>query len=109
MDRSLRYLGLSILAAAAWALIAGEIGWILPVTSDAWFGPLFKVGGICFLTSLVLTAIVPGLRWVRRGRCVRCGAPTERGHTYCLDHLRATVNETRDHQHAGRQRASGRS
>ena len=108
MDRTLRYLGLSILAAAAWLLLAGEIGWILPATSDRWFGPLLKAGGISFLTSLVLTAMVPGLRWVRRGRCVRCGAPTERGQSYCLDHLQATVNEARDHQHAGRRRVSSR-
>ena len=102
VEKSLRYFGLAVVAAAACLLLAGEVGWILPETSDAWFGPLFKIGGICFLAGLLLSVLAPGLRWVRRGRCVRCEAPIERGQSYCRDHLRAAVNEARDHVHETR-------
>jgi hypothetical protein len=102
VDRTLRYVGLSILAAATWILIAGQSDWILPETADAWFGPLAKLGVISFLAGLVLGAVVPAFRWARRGRCVRCGSPTERGQSYCLDHLRTTVNDARDHLQAAR-------
>jgi hypothetical protein len=99
VDRTLRYLGLGILAVAAWLLLAGELDWLDREAANVWFGPLFKVGAGCFVVGLVVRAIAPGVRWVRRGRCVRCGTPTGSGQAYCLDHLQATVNEARDHAH----------
>jgi hypothetical protein len=102
VDRTLRYLGLSILAAATWILIAGQSDWILPETADVWFWPLARTGAICFVAGLVLGAVVPAFRWARRGRCVRCGAPTERGQSYCHDHLQTTVQDAKDHLQTAR-------
>jgi hypothetical protein len=99
VERTLRYLGLAVLAASAWILLAGEFGWVDASTSDAWFGPLFKIGGVCFVAGAVLTILAPGLRRMRRGRCARCGVAIESGQSLCLDHLRATVNEARDQIH----------
>jgi DNA polymerase III delta prime subunit len=35
-------------------------------------------------------------REIRRDHCVECGAPVERGHRYCRDHLKAALDEARD-------------
>jgi len=93
---SLRYLGLAILAACAALLLAGEAGWVGSDISDQWFLPLAKVGGVCFLVGLGLSLLQPVSRRIRQGRCARCGAKTERGQSYCLDHLMATVHEAQD-------------
>jgi predicted nucleic acid-binding Zn ribbon protein len=33
---------------------------------------------------------------MERDRCIQCGAPTERGHRYCRDHLKAVLDQARD-------------
>jgi hypothetical protein len=92
VGRTLSYFGLVVLAGATWFLVAGEAGWISADLSDQWFLPLAKVGGI----SLAVGFLSPAIRRVRQGRCVRCGAGTERGQSYCLDHLQETVLEAQD-------------
>ena len=96
MGRLLRTVGLTALAGAAWILIASEAGWIKSGISDAGFRPLALAGALCFVTGLVLGALNPLGRKLSQGRCERCGAPTERGQVYCLDHLRDTVHEYQD-------------
>ena len=86
-----------VLAAAAWFPVAGEAGWIADSTADRWFLPLAGLGGAVFVAGLLLGALDPALRWMSRGSCARCGAATERGQVYGLDHLRATVHEAQDH------------
>jgi predicted nucleic acid-binding Zn ribbon protein len=96
VGRTLSYIGLVVLAGAAWFLVAGEAGWISAELSDQWFLPLAKVGGIGFAAGLLLGFLTPAIRRIRQGRCVRCGAATERGQSYCLDHLQETVREAQD-------------
>jgi hypothetical protein len=96
VGRTLTYFGLVVLAGAAWFLVAGEAGWISAGVSDQWFMPLVKVGGFCFLAGILLGVLSPVFRRARQGRCARCGAATERGQSYCLDHLQQTVLEAQD-------------
>ena len=97
VGRTIRFLGLLVLAGAAWFVVAGEAGWITDATGDRWFLPLAGLGGAIVAAGLLLGALDPALRWMSRGRCARCGAATERGQVYCLDHLKATVQEAQDH------------
>jgi len=96
VGRTLSYFGLVVLAGATWFLVAGEAGWISAELSDQWFLPLVKVGGLSLVLGLVLGFLSPAIRRLRQGRCVRCGAGTERGQSYCLDHLHETVLEAQD-------------
>jgi hypothetical protein len=96
VGRTLIYLGLLVLAGATWFLIAGEAGWISAELSDQYFLPLVKAGGASFAAGLLLAFLTPAFRRLGKGRCVRCGASTERGQSYCLDHLQATVLEAQD-------------
>ena len=97
VGRTVRFLGLLVLAAAAWFLVAGEVGWIAEASADRWFLPLAGLGGAVLVAGSLLGALDPALRWMSRGRCARCGAATERGQAYCLDHLMQTVHEAQDH------------
>lgn len=102
VGRTVRFLGLLLLAAATWFLVAGEVGWISDGVSDRCFLPLAGAGIACFAAGVLLGVLDPALRWVSRGRCVRCGARTERGQAFCLDHLKQTVHEAQDHiRHEG--------
>ncbi len=96
MGRTLCFLGIVLLAAAVWLILAGATGWVREEVS----GSLAKnalVAGLACLGSGLLAGLLDRLsRPLRRGRCARCGGPTERGQTYCLDHLLATVEEYRD-------------
>jgi hypothetical protein len=96
VGRTLSYVGLVVLAGATWFLVAGEAGWISVDIADQWFLPLAKVGGICVVAGVSLGFLTKALRGAKLVRCVRCGAPTERGQSYCLDHLQQTVLEAQD-------------
>jgi len=85
-----------LLAAAAWLLIAGESGWVSAELADAWFGPVAKGGAAMLVLGIAAAMLAPVGRELRRGHCVRCGAATERGQSYCLDHMRESVNEAQD-------------
>ena len=94
----MRHLGVAALAAAAWVLISGELGWLTEPSVDLLFRPLF-LGGLGGLgLGLLLAMLAPLGREIRRGRCARCGSGIERGQTYCNDHLRETVQEYQDQQ-----------
>lgn len=96
MGRTLRYAGITVLAITAWLLLADAVGWIEEGRFDAWIGRGVWIGGICLLGGVFVAMMSPVGRELRRGQCVRCGATIERGQTYCMDHLQAAVNESRD-------------
>jgi membrane protein implicated in regulation of membrane protease activity len=97
MPRFLRTLGLTILAAAMFLLIAGEAGVVEQRFVDLLFVRGLQAGGIAFLVGVALSLLAPFARMVRRGHCVRCGKSIERGQTYCHDHLKNAVQEYQDH------------
>jgi hypothetical protein len=76
--------------------VAETADWIQVSTDDRWSGLTLKGGLIAMAGALLLRVLTPILSSLRRERCTICGHPTERGHTYCLDHLQETVNATRD-------------
>jgi hypothetical protein len=105
MGRNLRYIGLAMLAATAWMLIAGEAEWLKSERLDMFLPTLAGVGAVSFGLGVLLSFLAPAGRKLLRGRCARCGTPIERGQSYCLDHLRETVGE---YQERARRRDSGR-
>ena len=96
MGRRLRWLGslLILVTVALW--IAGAAAMIPESTDDHWSGLTLKAGMLALAGALVLRLLTPVANVMRNGRCAVCGRPTERGHTYCLDHLQETVNAYRD-------------
>jgi hypothetical protein len=96
LGRFFRVTGLVLLAAAAWLLIAGESGWLARPTTDAAFPVVSRAGAALLLLGLLAPLVAPVSRRMRQGRCVRCGASIERGQTYCMDHLRSTLDEAHD-------------
>lgn len=96
MGRTLRYLGLLLIAGSVWLYLSEAMGWISPGLAAEWGGFGLRAGALCVVGGLLSALLAPVGRELRRGRCVRCGAPIERGQTYCMDHLRQTVNEFRD-------------
>lgn len=96
MDRTLRYSGMVVLAVAVWLLVAGELDWISSGIADEAFRPTLLAGLALWCVGLLLGLLGPLRRRLEGGRCVRCGKRTERGQTYCIDHLRATLNEYQD-------------
>jgi hypothetical protein len=100
MDRRLFWLGsISLLATLAlWVADAAAV--ISRSTDDRWSGITTKVGILALAAALVLRLLAPVATLRQRGRCAVCGHSTERGHTYCLDHLQETVNATRDLSHS---------
>ena len=107
MGRSLRSLGLAILAATAIVLMVETLGWIAPGSMNFWLATGTKIGGACLVAGVLMGILGPLRRQFTKGRCVRCHAPTERGHPYCLDHLKQTINEYRDHAQTGMTRRPG--
>jgi hypothetical protein len=101
LGRTLRYLGIAILAVTAWLLMADAVGWIPAGSGDAWISRGVWAGGGCILVGILFGMMSPVGRELRRGHCVRCGVSIERGQTYCADHLQATVNEYRDQTREG--------
>ena len=108
MGRTLRIVGLIALAGAAWVLLAGEAGWIGGSQANALFRPLLVGGAAALGLGFLLGLLNPVGRRLRQGRCVRCGTSIERGQSYCLDHLRDTVNQYQDQMRRGEQLRSRR-
>ena len=101
MARTLRVLGLFLLATAACMLLAGEMSWVSAELADTTVRSLALGGVACLAIGLLLAVLSPVSRAMAQGRCARCGHSIERGQTYCRDHLQATVNEYRDQTRAG--------
>jgi len=99
---------MAILAAALWLIIAGEAGWVGAEIGDLGL-PLAKVGVASFVLGWALSAWNPLARRLRGGRCARCGARTELGHAYCIDHMRTAVQEAQDHMRESASRRPRRS
>jgi hypothetical protein len=97
MGRILRNFGLTILAVTAWLLIAEEAEWVTNAYLNMSIPMLAGAGAVSLGLGLLLSLFTPVRQKLRRGRCARCGAKIERGQSYCLDHLRETVNEYQDH------------
>ena len=97
MGPRLVHIGLIILVGAACLLVADALGWVRPETTDVWVTPLAGGGVLGIVAGLAAGLLARLSRWVQQTKCVRCGATTERGQTYCLDHMQAALNEYRDH------------
>jgi hypothetical protein len=78
-------------------LIAEEAGWIEGGAGDSLLPPMIGGGLVCLALGILQRVFSPVRQKLRKSRCVRCGAAIERGQTYCLDHLRDTVNKCQDH------------
>ena len=108
MARLLRYVGILLLAATAVLMLAEAVGWIPSGDVRPWIWTTARAGALCLGAGILLALLSPIGRELRRGRCVRCGAPIERGQTYCGDHLQAAVNEYRDQARDGTMHGPGR-
>ena len=96
MGRKLRWLGSMLLLVTVALWVADAVAWIPASTDDNWSGLTLKAGMIALAAGILLCLLAPLANLMRNGRCAVCGHPTERKHTYCLDHLQETVNATRD-------------
>jgi hypothetical protein len=97
MARSLRGLGIILLAVAVWLFIAGAAGWAAE-DSVASIGRKVALAGLAALGAGITLGFLGRMsRPIQRGRCARCGSRIERGQTYCMDHLLETVTEAREH------------
>lgn len=87
----------SILILTTIALWVGDATSVIPgSTDDHWWRFTLKGGVLALAGALLLRVLQPLAKQIRSWRCAVCGHPTERGHTYCLDHLQETVNAARD-------------
>jgi hypothetical protein len=96
MGRRLRWLGTMLILVTVALWVADAAALIPGSTDDHWSGLTLKAGLIALAGAFLLQLVAPLASRIRRGRCSVCGHPTERGHTYCLDHLQETVNAHRD-------------
>ena len=96
MGRTLRFVGLLVLAATAWLVLADAVGWVPDGTSDPWFWKGVAFGFSCLAAAMALRLFAPLSREMRRDHCTHCGTPTERGHSLCRDHLKSALDEARD-------------
>ncbi len=101
MPRTIRLLGILLLATAAVLLIAGEAGVVESEWVDVGFKPLLQAGLAAFAVGLALTLLSPLGRALRSSRCVRCRRTIEKGQTYCHDHLKTAVQEYQDKHRVG--------
>lgn len=96
MGRSLRYLGMLLLAVTVWLLIGGAAGWVSQDLADRLYRTTAGAGAACLAGGTLLGLFGRLGLGKQRGRCIRCGAPTDRKQPYCLDHLLETVANYRD-------------
>ena len=96
MGRRLQGLGALLIVVTVALWVAEVAAWIPATTDDRWSGLTLKAGLIALGASLRFRVLAPVTAMLPKARCTVCGRAPERGHTYCLDHLRDTVNATRD-------------
>jgi len=99
MVRRLQGLGVALIVVTVALWVADTAAWIPQSTDDRWSGLTLNAGLIALGTGLLLRLLAPLAGMLPKERCTVCGRPTQRGHTYCLDHLQQTVNATRDESH----------
>jgi hypothetical protein len=97
MGAKLRHLGILVLALVAVSLVAESAGWFPEGAVDEWLTPVALGGVGAFTLGAILSMLSPVGRLIRQGHCVRCGVSTERGQSYCNDHLKETIEEAREH------------
>jgi hypothetical protein len=63
---------------------------------------LWAGGGLC-LVGAVAWLLGRGASALGQRRCARCGRPVSRGATYCMDHMRESVEQAKErgHRHYG--------
>ncbi len=96
MGAWLSYAGLAVLAATAWLLLAGTAGWVSQEVADPCIPRGATLGLAMVGLGLLLRLLAPVGRGLARGRCERCGAPTDLGQTLCRDHLKVSLDQMRD-------------
>lgn len=101
MGRGLMSLGAFLLVATIALWIAGTADWLDQGLVDGTSAFTLKAGLVMIAAALVLRLVSPVTRRLGQGRCTTCGAPVEKGHVYCLDHLKETVHTYRDRTHQG--------
>jgi len=92
----LRWFGILCLAGAVWLLLAGAGGWVAEGRVEALARTAAMVGIAALAAGIALGFVGRVSRPLTKGRCAKCGVRIERGQVYCLDHLLATVDETRE-------------
>jgi len=107
MGRSLLTLGSFLLLATLGLWIADAAGWIPAAGDAAWTALIWKAGLAALAGGVLLRLFSPVHHRLAEGRCEMCSRPTERGHVYCLDHLRQTVDTYRDRERDGLLRRPG--
>lgn len=96
MSRRLFLLGCLLLLATVALWVLDVLGFVPTPTDDQWSHLTLKAGIVALAAALLLRLLTPVSGLITQGRCRVCGTRTQRGHTYCLDHLQETVNATRD-------------
>jgi hypothetical protein len=99
VGRRLLGLGVLLIVVTIGLWVAEVAAWIPASTDDRWSGLTLKAGVVTLGVGLVLWVLTPVAGMFPKERCRVCGRSTERGHTYCLDHLQAAVNAARDQSH----------
>jgi hypothetical protein len=99
MGRRLQGLGVLLIVVTVALWVAEVAAWIPGNTDDRWSALTLKAGLIALAAGTLFRILAPVAGFLRVGRCTVCGHSTQRGHTYCLDHLQQTVNATRDESH----------
>ena len=96
MGRRLGWLGALLLLATLALWVADVVDLIPSATDDQWSGITMRAGMVALAVAVLLRILTPIAGKIAVGRCTVCGRPTERGHTYCMDHLQEMVNAGRD-------------
>lgn len=99
MGRRLLGFGVMLIAVTVTLWVAETAAWIPASTELRWSGLTLRAGLVALAAGLVTRVLSPIAAMVPKERCEICGRATARGRTYCLDHLQATVNATRDESH----------
>jgi hypothetical protein len=101
MSRRFLTVGSMLMLATAALWLASSLHWLQAGDADVWSGIALKGALVALAVGVVTRVLAPVSYVLTQERCAVCGRPTERGHTYCLDHLMETVNVTRDKARGG--------
>lgn len=101
MSRRLLTVGSTLLLLTVTLWLASSLHWLQAGDADAWSAIGLKAALCALAAGVVFRVLAPVSSALTQERCAVCGHRTERGHTYCLDHLMETVNVTRDKARGG--------